>query len=188
MNQITLVSGWVFCSLLICGYICIYPFFTTHYCMCLFIYIYIYVCIYVCFYMCVYGNVYLEMDLHSQTRAREWWWCWPFRPKRGRGLSSLTSSGSAGGRWSSSWGLSGLGLLMYRRTDSCHDNMRYVWLFVWLFCFLGQLYLDNGSSHCSTYAIRWLCLVNCVMWRVCAAGCAREWVVLIIVGYRELIT
>ena len=60
--------------------------------------------------------------------------------------------------------------------------------FFCLFFILGQLYLGNGSSHCSTYAIRWLCLVNCVMWRVCAAGCAREWVVLIIVVHRELIT
>ena len=74
------------------------------------------------------------------------------------------------------------------RADSCHDNMRYVWLFVLIVFFVGQLYLGDGSSHCSTYAIRWLCLVNCVMWRMRAAGCAGEWVVLMIFGYQELIS
>ena len=116
---------------------------------------------------------------------------WPFCPQRGQGLSLLTSPGSAGGHWSSFWGLPGLGLLTYRCRDSCHDNMRYAQLLgLIVFFFLGQLYmyLGDGSSHCYTYAIRWLCLVNCVMWWVCAAGCAREWVVLMTFGYRELIS
>ena len=80
-----------------------------------------------------------------------------------------------------------IALFMYRVTIICIMCGCLFDCFFFVF-FLGQLYLGNGSSHCSTYAIRWLCLVNCVMWRVCAAGCAREWVVLIIVGHRELIT
>ena len=81
MNQITLVSGWVFCSLLICGYICIYPFllhilvcvYVYIYicmCVCVYIYIYVYVCIHVCFYMCVWECVLKNGFTFTNSRPR----------------------------------------------------------------------------------------------------------------------